>query len=277
MAAIDFSSARDITDFLKIWLRQTTLSDAARKLLDDYYKKWRGLDAHRLCHWYRNQVREIEALIADGEQPRLLEIGVGSGTEALWFAWLGADVTGIDVLPYEVDVANERLGILEQQSGRTLNCDMRTCPVLQFTDSEGFDVIWLEQAFHHLEPRAEVVAKLSELLRPGGKIVFSEANALNPLLQLQIFMQRGFKTTVEVQLDGHTTIWGNERILSAAALQKALATAGIRKTELRYFRLFPSHAMFDSLFWLEKWLTAVSHVKILAPIYSHYNFVGVKS
>ena len=270
MVSSDFNAAEDITDFLKIWLRQTTLSEEAQKLLSDYYKKWRGLETQRLCHWYRNQVREIEQLLGNNQSPRLLEVGVGTGTEALWFAWLGADVTGIDVLPYEVDVANERLRFLEQRSGRKLACTMHACPILQFEDAAGFDVIWLEQAFHHLEPRAEVVTKIGQLLRPGGKIVFSEANALNPLLQLQIFLQRGFKTTVEVNVNGHTTIWGNERILTAQALQAALAPAGIHKSAVRYFRVFPSHPAFDFFFRLEQGLTALSRFRVFAPIYSHY-------
>ena len=188
-----------------------------------------------------------------------------------------ADVTGIDVLPYEVDVANERLQFLEQQSGRKLQCEMHASPILQYEDAAGFDIIWLEQAFHHLEPRAEVVTKLGQLLRPGGKIIFSEANALNPLLQLQIFLQRGFKTTVEVRLEGHTTIWGNERILSASALEAVLEPVGIRKAAVRYFRVFPSHPVFNQLFALEERLTAMSHLWLLAPVYSHYNFVGVKT
>jgi hypothetical protein len=51
----------------------------------------------------------------------------------------------------------------------------------------------------HLEPRADVVAKLARLVVPGGHVVFSEANGWNPLLQAFLFKLRGTKT---MQIEG---------------------------------------------------------------------------
>ena len=58
-----------------------------------------------------------------------------------------------------------------------------------------------------------------------------------------------------------------------AALPEALASAGIEKQSVRYFRLFPSHPAFEPLFGIER---ALARSRI-APLYSHYNFVGRKT
>jgi SAM-dependent methyltransferase len=144
--------------------------------------------------------------------------------------------------------------------------------LIDFNDAEGFDLIWMEQAFHHLEPRAEVLKKISQLLRPGGRVVLSEANALNPLLQLQLLRARGLKMFYNVQTDQGTVIYGNERVLSRRKLAKLLKSVQIEMEDSHYYRLFPSHPFFDSLFALEQKVSS----PLFAPAFSHYNFVGRK-
>ena len=264
--------ASNISDFLAAWLADRPLSDANQRLVDDYYARFRGLRSERLRFWYRSQVREMEALIASLGRPRVLEVGVGTGTETLWFAMLGARVTGIDVFAHCTAAASERLEVLRDRVRRDLDCRIETVSLLDFDDDDGFDIIWMEQAFHHLEPRAKVVEKIGALLRPGGHVALSEANAWNPLLQMQLLRARGFNTIIEASSGNGHVLYGNERVLTAGSLEKTLAPAGIRKESVRYFRLFPSHAVFDRLLALER---AAGRLPF-PPMYSHYNFVGRK-
>lgn len=266
------ADASTISEFLSFWLEERPLGPESQKLVDEYYANFRQLRSARMRYWYENQVREMETLIRSFDRPRVLEIGVGSGTETLWFAMLGAHVTGIDAFAHCADAARERLDFLRPLLDRELHCRIETVPLLDFEDTDGFDIIWMEQAFHHLEPRSAVVDKVAALLRPGGYVALSEANALNPLLQVQLFRYRGFKRIMHLQTDRGTLVYGNERVLSAARLAKELARAGIERHSLRYFRLFPSNALFDRLFALEQWLGGLR----FPPIYSHYNFVGRK-
>ena len=265
-------NAKTISDFLTFWLEERPLSADNQQLLDNYYANWRCLRSPRMRFWYESQVREVEELIQSLERPRVLEVGVGAGTETLWFALLGADVTGIDAFRHCTSAAQERLNLLRDLLDRELQCHIKTVPLLKYADGKGFDIIWLEQAFHHLEPRTQVVDKIAALLRPGGYVVFSEANALNPLLQLQLFRARGFKYFIDVETEHGTVVYGNERIVSAARLAKEFKRVGIRKQRVRYFRLFPSHALFDRLFRLER---AFEHLRF-PPVFTHYNFVGRK-
>ena len=171
-----------------------------------------------------------------------------------------------------MQTTTERLHVLQSVIGRTLDCSVQTAPLLTFEDAQGFDLIWLEQAFHHLEPRAEVVARIVSLLRPGGRVVLSEANALNPLLQLQLLRIRGLRMTVEVQSEHGRVVWGNERVLSRTVLARWFRRHGVREESSGYYRVFPSHPLFEPLFGLERRLTHAC----LAPLYTHYNFVGRK-
>lgn len=265
-------TASTAADFLSVWLTRKLLSSESQNVLDNYYRNFKGLRSPRLRYFYNSQLKEAEELLRSWQKPRLLEIGVGTGTECLWFALNGADVTGIDVYSRRTKVANERLKVLENCLERTLPCRIETVPLLKFSDQDKFDVIWLEQAFHHLEPRAQVIEAISKLLRPGGYVVLSEANALNPLLQLQLFRIRRFNMFKTIELDNHNIVIGNERVLSARALERNLARVGVTKKAVRYFRLFPSGKIFEPLFGIERRLTS----PWLAPIYTHYNFVGQK-
>lgn len=270
--AEQFASAATAADFLAIWLKQPLLSDANQKILDDYYRNFRKSDSARMRYWYNQQLVEAEALVRARPGLRVLEVGVGTGTELLWWGLLGADVTGIDAFQHCVDVAAERLAVLQRAIGRKLPCSLQTVQITDFQDDRGFDLIWMEQAFHHLEPRAEVLQQIAKLLRPGGRVVFSEANAFNPLLQLQLIKIRGFKRLITVETDRGTLIWGNERVLTRGSLKRLLSKVGIEQESSRYYRVFPASNLFEPLFGLERWLSA----SWLAPIYTHYNLVGRK-
>ncbi len=102
--------------------------------------------------------------------------------------------------------------------------------------------------------------------------MLSEANALNPLLQLQLFRSRGFKMVLDVPSEHGTVMYGNERVLSRRRLARWFQKVGIKEESARYYRVFPAHPLFEPLFGLEKQVTS----PWLAPLYTHYNFVGRK-
>lgn len=84
--------------------------------------------------------------------------------------------------------------MLEAALGRPLPLTILTRSVLDLETGDGFNIVWMQQTFHHLEPREAMVAHITRLLAPGGRLVVSEANGLNPLLQAQLFRLRGFRT-----------------------------------------------------------------------------------
>ena len=179
----------------------------------------------------------------------------------------------VDLNEPRLRVANRRKRVLEQELGRQISLRFRPVSVLELDSSEGYEVIWMEQAFHHLEPRDEIVDKLVNLLKPNGYLIVAEANALNPLLQLQLFLRRGFQTKrVFVDHRGKRHLLGIERILSAHTLRRLFTRRGIVCRGISYFRVFPNHRFFSHLWKLEEALPIS-----LTPLFTHYNYVGQKA
>ena len=48
-----------------------------------------------------------------------------------------------------------------------------------------------------MEPRGEIVLNIASLLRPGGRFILAEANALIPLVQAQMIMKKEFKNILQ--------------------------------------------------------------------------------
>ncbi len=272
VAASRFDSAADIAAFLDIWLRERSLLQGeAAVTFDRYYQSFRRAFPERMRRFYRDQITEAAALAQPGT--RVLEVGCGLGTESLWLALKGAHVVAIDVREDRLAAAEERRVVLEQAIGRDLFCHFAARSVLELPEHATFDLIWMEQTFHHLEPRADVVRKVAALLAPGGHIVISEANAWNLALQLQLLLRRGMPRVSTIRRsDGSSVPYGVERITTPGRLREAFARQGIECLSMRYFRMFPNHPLFDVLGGLE----AAPWLRNAAPLFTHYNFVGVK-
>ncbi len=257
----------DISEWLAWWLAKPRLPQDVQKAFDRYYKTYRHRFSPYVRRHYANQTAEVQALIRRGS--RVLEVGCGCGTESLWFAMNGASVVGIDVNGRRIPVARERAKHVREVLGVEVDVCFTQESLFEFEDAAGFDVIWMEQAFHHIEPRGEVPSVLSKLLRPRGHVAISEANGWNPMLQLALLRQRGVQTIREtIDAEGRKSLYGVERVTTPGKIAKQFGSQGFEEVSRRYFRVLPSAAVFERLAWLEdiapSWF---------APIYSHYNIV----
>jgi len=184
---------------------------------------------------------------------------------------IGADVTAIDVTSSRLKVAIYRKSLVENTLRTTVRTKFTYQNVLDLDVQEPFDAIWLEQAFHHCEPRNQVVEKIAKLLKPAGNVFFCEVNPWHPLISLGLFLKRGTKTIkTYVDENGNQRLYGNERIVTKSGLAKCLARVGIVEEDYRYFNIFPNWRMFDGLAEHEE------KYPNLPALYSHYNFVGKK-
>ena len=97
---------------------------------------------------------------------RTLEIGAGTGTNALWLAERGFEVLGIDVAPHAIERATAKL------DGRNLNCGFRTLDFLLASPPEApFHFVFDRGCFHVFdeeEERAHFAAQVAAILAPGG-------------------------------------------------------------------------------------------------------------
>jgi ubiquinone/menaquinone biosynthesis C-methylase UbiE len=95
---------------------------------------------------------------------RVLEVGVGLGTDFVRFARAGAVLTGIDLTEAAVAAVRERLAF------EGLEADLRVADAerLPFPDG-GFDLVYSWGVLHHTPDTRRALAEVQRVLRPGGE------------------------------------------------------------------------------------------------------------
>ena len=275
LKAAPFATA---SGFLK-WSFRNPPSARVREFLCKYYTSYFDHSSQVDYVWRFIDRRSRTLTESARRSARILEVGCGVGTNALWAGVNRASVVGIEVKRRDVAVAEERRKHLEEVLGRQLDVSFVWDNALEFGDESGFDVVFLQEAFHHIEPRAEAVPKLASLARPGGMIVMQETNAWNALIQARLLRQRGFRTVGE-KLDpdtGRSYAYGRERILTARGLDRLFAPLGFT-SRTEYFRLLPV-----ALARIGRWAEMAERVErrldqspFLVPFYVFYEWVGVR-
>ena len=95
---------------------------------------------------------------------RVLEVGVGLGTDFVRFARAGANATGIDLTEAAVAAVRDRL-VLEGLEADLLVADAEELP---FPDGE-FDLVYSWGVLHHTPGTDRALAEVRRVLRPGGQ------------------------------------------------------------------------------------------------------------
>jgi SAM-dependent methyltransferase len=266
---------KSISSFLKYWFEENPLSTPEKLTFEHYYQSYYRRFGTYIRHNYEEQTREITTAIKGASLPKVLEVGAGCGTESLWFGLLGAQVSAIDINVDRLSVANARKEWLQNRLKAPLKVEYIETSLFDYKPTHKFDFIWMEQTFHHLEPRNKVYGVLREFLVPGGLLFISESNAWNPLVQLELFLRRGFKTrTYFTDKNGRRIEYGNERVIAPVILARALKKNGFSEIKTRRFRTLPNY--FNPPF-AEAWLTIEQQIlKLLPFIATHYNVVAKK-
>lgn len=262
---------KDISDWLSWSLKHSVLSPGSQRVLDTYYSSYKKNFPPYVRAHYHNQTIEMMRCIGPGT--KVLELGCGCGTESLWFALNGAAVVGADLKADRLAVARERRDYIHKNV-KSIDAEFIDENIFNLPASySGFDVIWMEQAFHHIEPREQLAAKLSKLLKPGGRVVISEANAYNLALQLLLYRKRGTNTLIEyTDKEGVLHAYGNERITTASRIAKLFAAEGFETISCRHFRVLPNFRGVEYFIWVEKLIPGW-----LLPAYTHFNIVLQKT
>ena len=261
------------SDFLAAWFDLASqLDDDARRQFERYYAGYLKRFDSYMRHSYDRRLEPLLTRVRAGT--RVLEVGSGCGSECLFMASLGCDVTGIEIHKKRLHAARSRQSLLEELQGAPLPC--RFVEGSLYDDDlnlggESFNVVWMEEAFHHLEPRNRVGERIAELVSVGGHLVIAETNALNPLVQLQLLRARGLpKVRTFTDERGRTHEYGVERVTYARSLERLFERAGFRTELVRHERLFPNLGMAPrTLMMLERRLDFLPR-----SAFVHYNYVG---
>lgn len=97
---------------------------------------------------------------------RILEIGCGLGTDLLQFARQGALVTGVDLSPQSLQLAQQRFE-LEGLPGTFVVADAENLPF----PAASFDVVYSFGVLHHTPHIEQAIAEIHRVLVPGGELI----------------------------------------------------------------------------------------------------------
>ena len=124
---------------------------------------------------------EIPHLLEIGAASEVLEIGCGSGRYALRIAeQTRCHVTGLDLNPHGIRNARE---IARRANLETLvrfeECDAsRRLPF----EAGSFDAVFSNDVLCHIPGRPSVLTELARVLKPGGRLLFSDALVVGGLI-----------------------------------------------------------------------------------------------
>lgn len=110
-------------------------------------------------------------------QMKVLELGCGTGYFTREIVATGAQITAIDISPDLLNIARSEI----QSANITFKVD--NAYELSFAN-ETFDTVVGSSVLHHLNI-GKAISEMYRVLKPGGIIVFTEPNMLNPQIALQ--------------------------------------------------------------------------------------------
>ena len=124
-----------------------------------------------------NDALAKRAGIREGDRVADFCAGLG-GPARYWSFRFGGDVTGIDLSPNRVQGAAELTALVGlEQRVRVIEGDVTRTGL----PSEGFDVVVIQEAFLHVPDKAGALAEAFRLLRPGGRLAFTDWIVHRPL------------------------------------------------------------------------------------------------
>ncbi len=118
---------------------------------------------------------ELKKLVEEGvlKPGRVVDLGCGAGTNAIYLAGKGFEVTGIDVAPSGLNQAQERA----EKAGVKVRWLLAN--VLAPPELEPFDLVFDRGCYHHLRriDPAGYVETLRRYTRPGSRVLILAGNA----------------------------------------------------------------------------------------------------
>ena len=267
----------DFLDEINKELRFPAISEKNHQTLKKYYSGWDEGFPLTKQYYYIERLAPVVDLIKKGKIKKILDIGSGCGTESIFFSSLGCCVVGIDLSEERISCAEERKAYYEKILGQKLNIDFKLGSLFDASIAEKFDASWLMEAIHHIDPPLGALKSSYDLLKENGSIVISDPNALNLLVQIKLFLKRGFSFHKKV-LNPKTNemiSYGDENIFSVWKIKKMLKVAGFRLIKTSYQGFLPSNKFIEDNFKKFKLLEdLLKKVPILKNISKGYTIIA---
>ena len=142
---------------------------------------FRELDAYRFDKLrYLPQVVDFAAY----KNLRVLEVGCGVGLDLARFARAGAQVTGVDLSPTAVHLAQQNF----KQQGLKADLCVMNGEALQLANNS-FNVVYAHGVLQYTANPEQMISELHRVLCPGGQAIFMVYNTYSWLMVLSRLMK----------------------------------------------------------------------------------------
>jgi 2-polyprenyl-3-methyl-5-hydroxy-6-metoxy-1,4-benzoquinol methylase/glycosyltransferase involved in cell wall biosynthesis len=135
-----------------------------------------GLDAETFRHFCDFANMAVALALPAGK--KILDVGCGSGWLSEYFARLGYEVTGIDISPQLIEIAQKRVESLKYDVDHEtrLRCRFITHDIEVGPLGETFDAVVCYDSLHHFEDEEAVMRNLAAMTMYGGQVFILEGD-----------------------------------------------------------------------------------------------------
>lgn len=184
---------------------------------------------------------------------KVLEIGVGQGTDLMQFAKAGADCHGIDITHNHLSLTQMNFDV----HGKTVDLREADATKIPFPDNY-FDCVYSFGVVHHIPEIEEVLAEAKRVLKPGGILmiaVYHKWSGFHLVSQLlrgvvtgRLFRlgYDGLVATVETGADG-VERKPYVRLYSLPGVRTLLRRAGFEARDASVHQFYAEHMIPDRL------------------------------
>lgn len=187
--------------------------------LEAYYNKFneeKRLGTRHGIVEFSTSMRYIHKYLADMTEPRILDIGAGTGRYSVALAEEGYDVTAVELVKYNLGILKQKNSSVKAYQGNALK--------LKRFEAESFDLVLLFGPMYHLHSHEEKLQALSEAKRvtkKGGVILV--AYYMNDYCIIKHgFMEGHIKESIEkkVLTDDFMCLKGANELYSMVRLEE---------------------------------------------------------
>jgi ubiquinone/menaquinone biosynthesis C-methylase UbiE len=209
-------------------LYQTTYSHFEENVLQEIRSETYGEDIGQNSWTTAGEYLQFKSWLQINEKSHVLEVGCGSGGPAKYLSQIsGSAVTGIDISADAIAQASASC------SGNTkLNFLQTDGSVILPFAGQTFDALICIDAINHLGDRPKVFSEWRRVVKPGGRILFSDPVEIHNLISNEELKIRSSIGYFVFPVPGI-----NERLLQEAGFQVQLmeeATENMARVSLRW-------------------------------------------
>ena len=163
---------------------------------------------------------------------RVLDTGSGYGSETLLFSLTGISAVGVELVQERVVIARSRVAFFRSRCDYPISVEFDNANVFRYLEQASpFDLIFAMEAISHIYPPGRFLRLAWDRLNPGGLIVITDPNSINPLAWARSIRIRGsFHHRPHQRFadpeTGQPVDYGQEQVHSVRRIRRLLEASG---------------------------------------------------